>query len=107
MQVKRIAQIGDIMETAIEKARRVGREMREGGKIEVENNLVIKAERKPSSLKLAIAAMCFQCFGGTKTDMPDPGWKRMIATCTAPDCALFDHRPYKADQADEEADIMP
>ena len=65
-----------------------------GKPIIVENNLVIKAKRHPTSLKKAIGAMCFQCFGGTEAEMPDPGWKNFIRDCTSKDCALYPHRPY-------------
>jgi len=33
--------------------------------------------------------------GGTEEEMPDPGWKDLIRTCTAPGCPLYRHRPYK------------
>jgi hypothetical protein len=60
---------------------------------EASYNWIVQAERKPTSKHKAIKAMCFHCMGGTKDSMPDPGWKKMIDTCTAPDCPLFSHRP--------------
>jgi hypothetical protein len=97
------------METGIERVNRINQERREAGiTFEVENNLVVKAKNKPSSLRAAISAMCFQCFGGTETEMPDPGWRKYIGTCTAPDCALWPHRPYKtdSDQREEDAEAV-
>ncbi len=60
-----------------------------------EHNWIKKAKLKPRSMKTAIAAKCFECFGGTEQELPDPGWKMQIRTCTGFDCPLFDHRPYK------------
>ena len=49
--------------------------LRVHGPIVVENNLLKMARRKPGSLKAAINAMCFQCFGGTIDEKPDSGWR--------------------------------
>lgn len=67
-----------------------------------EYNWIIQAQRKPESLRRAIKAMCFHCVGGTKDSMPDPGWKKLIDTCTAPDCPLFSHRPRLISGSDSE-----
>lgn len=84
------------METPLEKAQRIMRERRESGAtITVENNLISKAKAKPDSLKRAIAAFCFTCFGGTENEMPDPGWKNDIKHCPSVKCPLYNHRPYK------------
>lgn len=61
----------------------------------LESNLIRKAKLHPKSLKKAIAANCFHCYGGTESEMPDPGWRNMIRTCTAPYCPLYPHRPYQ------------
>lgn len=83
-------------ETALEKARIKLNEYRDKGiKVSVENNLIIKAERHPTSKQKAIAAFCFHCMGGTKDEMPDPGWKEAIRNCTSPDCPLYPHRAYR------------
>ncbi len=66
-----------------------------GRPVIVENNLVIKANKNPKSKKLAVDAMCFQCHGGTETEMPDAGWRDQIRTCTSPKCAMYRHRPYR------------
>ena len=83
-------------DTALKKARLKLDEYRDMGiKISVENNLILKAKKHPTSLKKAIGAFCFYCFGGTETETPDPGWKNMIRTCTSPNCPLYEHRPYR------------
>lgn len=71
---------------------------------ETTHNWIVRAKRNPSSLKTAIGAKCFECYGGSEELLPDPGWKRKIATCTAPDCPLYPHRPYqgKSDGGDKE-----
>ena len=66
-----------------------------GGTIEIENNLIRKSLADPKSRKKAIDAFCFECFGGTKDSLPDPGWKNMISECTAPNCPLYRFRPYR------------
>ena len=65
----------------------------ERGVFEIE--AVKKANADPKSRAKAIAAFCFYCYGGTEEEMPDPGWKDMIRTCTEPSCPLYRHRPYK------------
>jgi hypothetical protein len=78
----------------------VNREMREAGiKIEPEMNWVRKSKADPKSLRKAINAMCYQCIGGTEADAPDPGWQKMISSCTAPGCALFNQRPCQTTSA--------
>jgi hypothetical protein len=55
-----------------------------------------KAARHPTSLRMAINAMCAQCMGH-----PDTGWRQAIRSCTAPHCALFRVRPYQTDEHHE------
>ena len=72
------------------------KEKRERGEVvSGENNLIKKAKAYPASKIKAIAATCFHCFGGTIDEMPEPGWKNIIRTCTSPSCPLFPHRPYR------------
>ena len=79
-----------------EKALAKRQQMKKCGDIVViENNLIRKAKKNPTSLKKAIGAFCFHCFGGTEHEMPDPGWKGFIRECTAAACPLYPHRPYK------------
>lgn len=63
-------------------------------KVPPEYNLIRKLEKNPKSLRLAIDAMCFNCMGGTRDHMPDPGWRQLIATCTSKGCPLLGFRPY-------------
>jgi len=93
------------METAIEKAQRVNRERRESGEVTtITHNLIVKAKKRPNSLKAAVNAMCFACMGGSEENLPDAGWKNNIRTCTAPDCPLYPHRPYQKNSGDNEID---
>ena len=90
---------------AIEKAQRVNQERRDAGQTILPNhNWIAKAKLKPNSLITAIRAKCFECFGGTAKELPDPGWKEYIRTCTAPNCPLFPHRPYQNNLTDNEID---
>ena len=91
--------------------RKAGEEYRakiESGEIErpeITHNWITRAEKNPTSLKTAIGAMCFHCMGGTADALPDPGWKDLIRTCTAPDCPLFAHRPYHKNSLGHEGAI--
>ena len=68
----------------------------------ITHNWIIKAKANPTSRKLAMAAMCFQCMGGTVEELPDPGWKNLIATCTSMDCMMRPFRPYQKGLPDSE-----
>lgn len=84
------------MNVSLEKAHRQRREMAERGELgSPEHNWIKKANLDPASKVKAIAAMCFNCMGGTEDELPDGGWKDMIRTCSAPKCPLYPHRPYK------------
>lgn len=50
-----------------------------------------RARRHPNSLKMAIAAKCWDCQGGDHD--PHPRWR--IGNCTAPECPLYLHRPHQ------------
>ena len=84
------------MQTAsLEKANRINKAKRDAGvTISKEYNLMKKAKDKPKSRKMAMAAFCFHCFGGTIDEMPDPGWQQSIRECTALSCPLYRQRPY-------------
>lgn len=80
----------------LEKARRKIAEMKENGEAwTVEHNWIKKAKLNPASRIIAIKAMCFQCMGGTETELPDPGWKKSIRECSSASCPLHGHRPYR------------
>jgi len=91
-------------ETFAERMARVREEREDAGvTVVVDHNLLKKAVADPTSRAKAMRAMCFQCMGGTIDSLPDPGWKRLIGTCTAKQCALYPWRPYQnmVDSADE------
>lgn len=48
-----------------------------------------KLEKNPTSLRLAVNAMCYMCFGGTKNCADD------IRNCTSKECPLYKVRPYQ------------
>ena len=52
-------------------------------------NPMEKAKQNPNSRVFAIAAFCFDCMGQVT------GWRKMVKTCTAPNCPLFGFRPCK------------
>ena len=65
------------------------REKVANGEIEVVRlNPIEKSNANPTSLRLAIKAMCFSCFGNT-------GSVQEIRECTAEDCPLYKVRPYR------------
>jgi len=70
------------------------REAVKSGLIEVvQLSPVEKLAKNPKSLRLAINAMCYQCMGGYKNE---------IRGCTAKDCALYNVRPYRGKDVEEE-----
>ena len=81
--------------TAIIKARDKRQELIEVKDLKAEHNLIRKHLANPSSRKMAIHAFCFHCVGGTEEELPDPGWKDLIRTCTSPKCPLYLYRPYR------------
>ncbi|MBI2801252.1 MAG: hypothetical protein HYX63_13405 [Gammaproteobacteria bacterium] len=66
------------------------RELKETGELEILDPLE-KAYRDPTSLKLAIHAMCFECLGRDH----DLNVKNEIGSCAAYACPLWDLRPYQ------------
>jgi hypothetical protein len=83
-------------EERMQKARDRREQIRASGEtIPQEHNLIRKANADPGSKVKAIAAACYQCFGGTEEELPDAGWKDEIRSCTNPACALYRHRPYR------------
>ena len=81
---------------AIQKAIAARKELNARGEvIHTEHNLIKKSLAAPNSKAKAIGAFCFSCYGGTEDEMPDPGWKNMIRTCSSFNCPLYGHRPYR------------
>lgn len=65
------------------------REKVASGEIEVVRlNPIEKSNANPTSLRLAINAMCFECLGKT-------GSAQEIRDCTAKNCPLYKVRQYK------------
>ena len=82
-----------MMNDSIVKMQEGLRKFREnGGDHTKEYNLIKQAKKNPSSLRKAIDAMCFHCFGGTEDDMPDSGWRQSIRDCSSYSCPLWHHR---------------
>ena len=51
-----------------------------------------RLSQKPTSRKLAMEAMCWDCQGG---EHADPGWKWAIGNCNCTTCPLHGFRPYQ------------
>ena len=60
-----------------------------------EHNPIIRARRKPNSLREAINAMCASCMGCTE-QMIEPGFRNEIRDCSASHCPLWGQRPYQS-----------
>lgn len=76
--------------TPLQKAHAVMAARRAAGETIERLDPVQRAKRKPTSLKLAIAARCFQCQGEDQ----DPGVRQRIRDCGCEaTCALWPHRP--------------
>jgi hypothetical protein len=87
------------MSTALEKAHAVMRAKREAGEEIVRLSPREKAERNPSSLRLAINARCYDCVG---SENADGGYRRCIRECPAVRCSLHPVRPHQRSEPDEE-----
>lgn len=74
----------------LEEGRQRFLQLRKEGKVTVEYlNPIEKANKHPTSLKKAVAAMCYDCMGR------ETSYRADIRTCAALECPLFGHRPYK------------
>ena len=62
----------------------------------VRRNPLEKLALKPTSLRYAISAMCYQCEG----EDADPGVRQRIATCPVTTCALWNVRPGAKNRAE-------
>lgn len=66
------------------------REKLKNGEVKKINTTPIdKLAKNPTSLRLAVTAMCFDCVGRTREAKDD------IKNCTSPKCPLFNVRPYQ------------
>ncbi len=83
--------------TALDKAREKAAEMRAAG-VKVERlDPMEKARRKPTSLRLAISAKCWDCQGGAS----DPSPRARIGACELTRCPLHPVRPWQRSEEDE------
>lgn len=60
-----------------------------------------KARRKPTSLRLAITAKCWDCQGGAS----DPNPRGRIGSCEVTRCPLHPVRPWQ--RGDEDDEVTP
>ena len=81
-------------EEALLLARKALQEKQQAGKVHKEHNLIKRYESDPKSRSRAVHAMCFNCQGGDRDNLPDGGWKNEIRECRV-DCPLKAFRPYK------------
>ena len=76
---------------ALEAAREVQRRMRERGEV-VRRTPLEKLRDRPTSLRAAVTAKCFDCVGGEHADQ---GYRRAVRECPAGACPLHRVRPYQ------------
>jgi hypothetical protein len=85
--------------TPLERAHAAMRARREAGEVIARRDPLEKAAAKPTSLRLAITAKCFDCQGRDC----DPGWRDRIRTCSVAKCPLHPVRPYQRSDTEDEA----
>lgn len=88
------------MTTPLEKAHAAMRARREAGEVVTRRDPIEKAASKPTSLRLACSAKCFDCVGRDA----DPGWRKRIGECSVTRCPLWPVRPYQRGAEAEEGD---
>lgn len=83
----------DIKQEALAKARAKQAKMRAEGKYSSAkpSSPIEKAQKNPTSLRMAINAKCWDCIGAGAD--PKPQWN--IGNCVCPDCPLYPVRPYQ------------
>jgi len=83
--------------SGLEKAREAAAARRAAG-LKVERlDPIEKAKRKPTSLRLAITAKCWDCQGGAA----DPNPRQRIGTCEVTRCPLHPVRPWQKGEDDD------
>lgn len=82
-------------ETALQKAHRVMTEKRANGEEIIRLTPIEKAKLKPTSLRLAINAKCWDCCCEQRVE---------ITRCQITDCSLWPVRPYQKSVDDETED---
>lgn len=101
MKIKKTPKIEKKKElTPIQKAHEAMRIRREAGEVIKKLNPMEKSQKKPTSLRLAVNAKCWDCCVGQKKE---------VKICPSKDCPLWAVRPYQnakveEDELDEEED---
>lgn len=77
--------------TPLQQAHENMRLRREAGEVIVRRDPIEKAKLKPTSLRLAITAKCWDCIGGTSDSNP----RARIRDCGVTKCPLYTVRPFQ------------
>lgn len=88
------------MNRALEAARAARLAMAEAGKTIERLDPIQKAAKRPSSLRLAVNAKCYDCQGRDC----DPGYRARISQCSVQKCPLHPVRPYQRGDDDDGAE---
>lgn len=86
------------MADGLQRAREAAAARRAAGLTVERLDPIEKARRRPTSLRLAITAKCWDCQGGNS----DPNPRGRIGSCEVTKCPLHPVRPWQ--RSDEEAD---
>lgn len=86
--------------TPIQRAHETMRLRREQGIATTRLDPREKARRKPSSLRLAVTAKCWDCVNGSADSNP----RARIRECPCPSCPLYPVRPYQKTKSGQEQD---
>lgn len=81
--------------TAVQKAQQALALKREQGLMAPRLDPIAKAKAKPTSLRLAVTAKCFECMGGGE----DTGTRKLIRACCSLTCPLHTLRPYQSKES--------
>lgn len=77
--------------TGLDLARARMAERRAAGEVIVRRTPTERAQRRPTSLRLAITAKCWECQG----EDSDPGVRARVRDCASPRCPLYPVRPWQ------------
>lgn len=83
--------------TGLERAHALAKARREAGEVLIRRDPLQKARAKPTSLRLAVSAKCYDCVGQDQ----DPGFRARIRDCTVTLCPLHPVRPYQRGDAED------